>query len=171
METLPRGHVPIAHDSPIVGSYNAYMPTSRVRTALFYAAATLLPTLAFSQSSTATAQVCDVVDSPSRQDHRTIELEGILSASYHSLGLYGLTCIPTEGHDVSIEASLPASWEGTEAGRKLRSILKRRRSARVRLIGTLESTGCPCGPDGARFRFTISQVLSADKAGPLPGVR
>jgi hypothetical protein len=161
----------IADYTPIARSYTADMPIFRVRITLFLWALTLLPMLAFSQSSAPTEQVCDVVDTPLRFDHKTIELEGILSPSDHSLGLYGLACIPTEDHNVSVEAILSPSWENTEAGRKLRSILKRRRNARVRLIGTFESTGGPYGPDSARFRFTIAQVLSAEKVEPLPAVR
>ena len=145
------------------------MPISRVRITLL-CAVTSLPTLAFSQLSTPTEQVCGVVESPSHFAHKTIAVEGILSPSDHSLGLYGLACIPTENHNVSIEAILPAAWENTETGRKLRSILKRRRNAHVRLIGTFEDAGGPFGPDVARFRFTISQVLSAEKTGRL-GVR
>ena len=143
------------------------MPTSTVRIALLYAATTLLPTPSFSQLSTPTEQVCRVVESPSRFAHRTITVEGILSPSDHSLGLFGVACIPTEDHNVSIEAVLPASWANTKRGRKLLSILKRGHNAHVRLVGIFEDTGGPFGPDVARFRFTISQVLSVEKAGPL----
>lgn len=146
------------------------MPRSTVRIALLYAAMTLLAPLAFSQLSAPSEQVCKVVESPTRFAHKTIAVEGILSPSDHSLGLYGLACFPTEDHNVSIEAILPASWANTETGSKLRSILKRGHNAQVRLIGIFEDTGGPFGPDVARFRFTVSQVVSAEKGSRL-GVR
>jgi hypothetical protein len=132
------------------------MPRSTLRIALLYVAVTLLPSLAFSQLSSPPEQVCDVVESPARFAHKTIAVEGILSPSDHSLGLYGLACIPTEDNNVSIETILPTSWAITETGRKLRSILKRGHNAQVRLIGIFEDTGGPFGPDVARFRFTVS---------------
>ncbi len=103
---------------------------------------------------------CDVVASPADYDKKVLSVAVLLSPGYHSLSLYGASCVPKEGFDVTTEAVLPASWPDLPNGRKLEAILKRQRAARVEVVGTFASDGGPYGPDVARFRFLISQVNS-----------
>jgi len=101
---------------------------------------------------------CNVVASPSDYNGKTLSVEAILWPSDHSLSLYGAACVPKEGHDVTTQAILPATWESLPNGKKLRAILKHQRPAKVELVGTFESRGGGYGPDAARFRFSITQV-------------
>ena len=114
-----------------------------------------------------THDICSVVDSPSSYDHQKIEVQAILSPSQHSLGIFGAGCLPTASQDVTTEAILPTSWDENEAGRKLRTILRHGRNARVQVVGIFESVNSRYGPDVARFRFTVSEIESVTEAGPL----
>ena len=61
---------------------------------------------------------------------------------------------------MTTQAILPPAWESLPNGKRLRSILKHHRSAKVELVGTFSNGGDRHGPDAARFRFSISRVIS-----------
>jgi hypothetical protein len=109
---------------------------------------------------------CNVVASPSDYNRKALSVEVIRWPSDHSLSLYGATCVPKEGYDVTTQAILPAAWESLPNGKKLRKFLHRGKSASVKLVGTFEGDAHRYGPDGARFRFVISEISSVEKAPP-----
>jgi hypothetical protein len=111
-----------------------------------------------------TANLCEVVASPDVYNNRVLTVEGILFPSEHSLSLYNSSCKPKEGYDVTIQAVLPPAWESLPNGKQLRKFLHRGKSASVKLIGTFESGAYSYGPDGARFRFVISEISSVEPA-------
>jgi len=117
----------------------------------------------------AAANLCEVVASPADYNKRVLSIEGILLPSEHSLTLYSPSCRPKVGFDVGIDAALPTEWESLRNGKKLRKVLHRGKSASVKLIGTFESGAYSYGPDGARFRFVISEISSAGKAPDVIG--
>jgi uncharacterized protein (DUF927 family) len=70
--------------------------------------------------------------------------------------------------DFTTQAILPPSFESLRDGKKLAKFLRRRKSASVKLIGTFEYSGHRYGPDGARFRFVISEISSVERARDVP---
>lgn len=106
---------------------------------------------------------CQVVAAPADYNKKVLSVEVILWPSEHSLSLYGAACVPREDYNVTTQAVLPTAWETLPNGKKLRAILKHQRPAKVQLVGTFESDGEPYGPDVARFRFSISQIISVSK--------
>jgi len=114
---------------------------------------------------------CDVVASPADYNGKTITVEVILSPSEHALFLYAAPCVSKERYDDTTQAVLPKGWESLRYGKKLRTILKDGRPAKVVLIGIFESGDRRYGPDGAaRFRFSISQINSVQDV-PKPKTR
>ena len=111
------------------------------------------------------ANLCDVFRSPAVYDQKVLSVEGVLFPSFHSVFLISQSCRSTVGLDFTTQAILPPSWESLRNGKQLRKFLHRRKSASVKLIGTFEYSGNPYGPDGARFRFVISEISSVEKAG------
>jgi hypothetical protein len=101
---------------------------------------------------------CQVIASPDNYNMKVLSVEVVLSPNEHSLALYGASCVPRQGFDVTTEAVLPTAWETMPYGKRLRDVLRRQRPATVKLVGTFESKGGPYGSNEARFRFTISQV-------------
>lgn len=110
------------------------------------------------QAEPTSMNFCDVVTSAVRYDGQTLSVEAILLPSEHSLSIYGSACVPHEGYNVTTQAILPSAWESQPSGKRLREILKHRRSARVVVVGIFESSGGPYGPDAARFRFSITKI-------------
>jgi len=110
------------------------------------------------------ANLCEVVVSPADYNKRVLSVEGVLSPSEHSLTLYSPSCFPKVDSDTGIDAVLPPQWESLRNGKQLRKFLHRRKSASVKLIGTFESGAYSYGPDGARFRFVISEISSVERA-------
>jgi hypothetical protein len=108
---------------------------------------------------------CAVVASPAGYDGKTFSADVILWPSEHSVSLFGSACRPREGDDVTTQAVLPPAWESLPYGKKLRSFLKRHRSAKVELVGTFSSDGERYGPDAARFRFSIVRLISVSADG------
>ena len=80
----------------------------------------------------------------------------------HTLSLFGADCLRL-GYDRLTEAQLPSNWLALQNGRALRRILRQHLSAKVKLIGTFESSKGRYGPDGARFQFLISRIMSVSK--------
>jgi hypothetical protein len=117
------------------------------------------------------ANLCEVIASPADYNKRVLSTEGTLFTGEHSLTLYSPSCPPKLGINARIEAVLPPSWESLPNGKQLRKFFHRRKSASVKLIGTFESGAYSYGPDGARFRFVISEITSVEKApyGPASG--
>jgi hypothetical protein len=113
-----------------------------------------------------TANLCNVLVSPAVYNQKVVAVEGVLSPSIHSLFLSSPSCKPKEGLDLTTQAVLPPSWESLPNGKQLRNFLHRGKSASVKLIGTFEADAHRYGPDGARFRFTITGILSVEKAPP-----
>jgi len=111
-----------------------------------------------------TANLCEVVASPDVYNKKVLTVEGILFPSEHSLSLYIPSCKPKEGFDVTMQAVLPPAWESLPNGKQLRKFLHRGRNAGVRLTGIFESGRYSYGPDGARFRFVVSEITSVEKA-------
>jgi len=111
-----------------------------------------------------------VFRSPAVYDQKAVSVDGVLFPSFHSLFLLSPSCRSTKDLDFSTEAILPPSWESLRNGKKLRKFLHRGKSANVKLVGTFESGAYSYGPDGARFRFVISEISSVEKAGRLPRV-
>jgi hypothetical protein len=117
------------------------------------------------------ANLCEVVASPADYNKKVLSIEGILFPSEHSLLLYSPSCRPKVGFATGIDAVLPTEWQSLRNGKQLRKFLHRRKRASVKLIGTFESGAYSYGPDGARFRFVISEITSVEKApyGPASG--
>jgi hypothetical protein len=113
-----------------------------------------------------TANLCDVLVSPAVYNQKVVVVEGILSPSIHSLFLSSPSCKPKEDLDLTTQAVLPSSWESLPNGKQLRKFLHRGKSASVKLIGMFEADAHRYGPDGARFRFTITGVFSVERAPP-----
>lgn len=114
------------------------------------------------------ASLCEVIASPADYNKKVLSIEGILFPGEHSLTLYSPSCRPKVGFNARIEAVLPPEWESLRNGKQLRKFLHRRKSASVKLIGAFESDVYPYGPDGARFRFVISEISSVEKAPDVP---
>jgi hypothetical protein len=112
------------------------------------------------------ADLCDVFLSPAIYNQKVLSVEGVLSPSFHSLFLSSPSCKPEKDLDLTTEAVLPPSWESSPNGKRLRKFLHRRKSASVKLIGRFEGDAHRYGPDGARFRFVISEISSVEKAPP-----
>jgi len=112
------------------------------------------------------ADLCDVFVSPAAYNQRVVSVEGVLSPSVHSLFLSSPSCKPKEDLDLTTEAVLPSSWESLPNGKQLRKFLHRGKSASVKLIGTFEADAHRYGPDGARFRFVVTEISSVEKAPP-----
>jgi hypothetical protein len=110
------------------------------------------------------ANLCDVVASPAEYDNKVLSVEGVLSPGEHSLALYGPSCPAREGVNLRTQAVLPPEWESLRNGKQLRKFLKHGKKARVRLSGMFDSKDGPYGPDGAMFRFVISEISSVEPA-------
>jgi len=106
---------------------------------------------------------CDVVATPADYYGQVISVDVILSPAEHVLTLFGSACVPKEGDDATTQAILPADVESLPNGKKLRSILKRQRPAKVEVVGIFESRTERYGLDATRFRFSISQINSVSK--------
>jgi hypothetical protein len=126
------------------------------------ALAFLLVTRGAAQTGTEPQNInyCDVVASPIDYNGKVLSVEVILSPSEHVLSLYGESCVPREGYNVTTQAILPDSWESMPNGKKLRAILKHGREAKVKLVGTFENSGERFGLGATRFRFSISRLNS-----------
>ena len=59
-----------------------------------------------------------------------------------------------------MQAVLPEAWESWPKSKLLRTLLKKRKPARVKVTGLFESGVDRYGPDVARFRSTISEISS-----------
>lgn len=112
------------------------------------------------------AKLCDVFSSPAEYNHKVVLVEGVISPSIHSLFLSSSACNAKEDADFTTQAVLPGSWETLPNGKELRKYLRRGKSASVKLTGTFEADPQRYGPDGARFRFSISGVSSVRAAPP-----
>ena len=110
------------------------------------------------------ANYCEVVLSPADYNGKMLSVEGILHPGEHSLTLYGLSCPPKFGGNLSTEAVLPSMWVSLPNGKQLRKLLKKGKNARVKVSGTFESGRRFYGTDGAMFRFTVSEISSVEKA-------
>jgi hypothetical protein len=112
------------------------------------------------------ANLCDVFASPAVYSQKVLSVEGVLFPSIHSVFLLGPSCKFKEGTDSTTEVILPPSWVSLPNGKELRKFLHRGKPASVKLVGRFEGDGNRYGPDGARFRFTISEISSVEKAPP-----
>jgi len=110
--------------------------------------------------------LCEVFASPAEYNHKVILVAGVLSPSIHTLFLSSPACNAKVDADYTTQAVLPASWEASPNGKELRKFLHRGKSASVKLTGTFEADPQRYGPDGARFRFTISGISSVRAAPP-----
>jgi hypothetical protein len=113
-----------------------------------------------------TANLCEVVASPDGYNGKMLSVEGILLPGEHSVLLYSPSCKPKEGFNVGIQAEFPPDWVSLPNGKELRKFLRRGKSASVKLSGTFEGGAGRYGPDGARFRFTITEISSVKRAPP-----
>lgn len=118
------------------------------------------------QPGPAVAKLCEVFSSPAEYNHKVASVEGVISPSIHSLFLSSPACNAKEDPDFTTQAVLPASWETLPNGKELRKYLRRGKSASVKLTGTFEADPQRYGPDGARFRFSISGISSVGAAPP-----
>jgi len=105
---------------------------------------------------------CEVVTLPKDYDGKVLSVDVILVPSEHALSLFGADCLHL-GYDRVTEAQLPNNWIKLPNGRALSRVLRRHLSAKVKLIGTFNSSRGRYGPDGARFQFSISRIISASK--------
>jgi hypothetical protein len=105
--------------------------------------------------------VCDLVESADRYDKRTVFTEGLMVPSEHSVGLYSPQCRPTEKNDFTAQVTFDAGWDKSAQGRNLTKLLRKQRTAKVRVEGVFLASGGPYGPDRARFRFVVNHVLTA----------
>ena len=105
---------------------------------------------------------CEVVTLPNDYDGKVLSVDVVLVPGEHTLSLFGADCLRL-GYDRVTDAQLPNNWTTLPNGRALKGILRQHLSARVKLIGTFDSSRGPYGPDGARFQFSISRILSVSK--------
>jgi hypothetical protein len=105
---------------------------------------------------------CEVVTLPKDYDGKVLSVDVILVPGEHTLSLFGADCLHL-GYDRVTEAQLPNNWITLPNGRALSRILRRHLSAKVKLIGTFDSSRGRYGPDGARFQFSISRIISVSK--------
>jgi hypothetical protein len=105
---------------------------------------------------------CEVVTLPKDYDDKVLSVDVVLVPGEHTLSLFGADCLHL-GYDRVTEAQLPNNWTALPNGSALSRILRRHLSAKVKLIGTFDSSRGPYGPDGARFRFSISRIISVSK--------
>jgi hypothetical protein len=112
------------------------------------------------------ANLCEVVKSPDGYNGKVLSVEGVLLPGEHSTLLYSPSCKPRESFDVGIQVVFPTEWVNQPNGKELTKLLRRGKSASVKLTGTFESGAGRYGPDAAQFRFTISEISSVKKAPP-----
>lgn len=124
-----------------------------------------------SPKETKKVNFCDVVASPTEYYGQVLSVEVILWPGEHVLTLFGVSCVPKEGYDVTTQAILPANVESLPNGKKLGRILKRQRPAKVEVVGIFESREQRYGLDATRFRFSISQINSVSEYAARAGVR
>jgi hypothetical protein len=105
---------------------------------------------------------CEVVTLAKDYDGKVLSVDVVLVPGEHTLSLFGADC-PHLGFDRVTEAQLPNNWTTLPNGRALSRILRRHLTAKVKLIGTFDSSRGRYGPDGARFQFSISRIISAPK--------
>jgi hypothetical protein len=105
---------------------------------------------------------CEVVTLPKDYDGKVLSVDVILVPAEHTLSLFGADCLHV-GHDRVTEAQLPNNWLTLPNGRALSGILRRHLSAKVKLIGTFDTSRGRYGPDGARSQFSISRIISVSK--------
>jgi hypothetical protein len=115
-------------------------------------------------SSPAATNLCAVVTSPAEYNERVLSVEGILHPSEHALTLYSATCEPKEGFDVTTLAVLPSKWASLPNGKRLEKILRHGKNALVKVSGTFQIESSNYGIDEARFRFTITEIISVKPA-------
>jgi hypothetical protein len=120
------------------------------------------PPLFSAQQVPAEIDLCKLVAAPSEYNGKVLTVEGVLYPSDHSIALYSPSCAPKEGSDVSMQAVLPEAWESWPKSKRLRTLLKKRKPAHVKVTGLFEAGVDRYGPDVARFRFTISEISSVD---------
>lgn len=114
-------------------------------------------------NSKASASLCQVVTSPDDYNKKALTVEGILLPSEHSLALYNPSCRPRADFNVTVQAVLPPAWESLPKGKALRKFLHKGKPARVTITGEFEAGSHSYGPDGAKFRFVISEISSVGK--------
>jgi hypothetical protein len=105
---------------------------------------------------------CEVITLPKDYDGRVLSVDVVLVPGEHSLSLFGADCLHL-GYDRATEAQFPNNWVALPNGKVLSRILSRHLSAKAKLIGTFDSSRGRYGPDGARFQFSISRILSVSK--------
>ena len=104
---------------------------------------------------------CEVVTLP-KDYGKVLSVDVVLVPGEHTPSLFGADCLRL-GYDRVTDAQLPNNWTTLPNGKALNEILRQHLSARVKLIGTFDSSNGPYGPDGARFQFSISRILSVSK--------
>jgi hypothetical protein len=141
------------------------MNSSIVRSVML---AVILQTTASAQTRPApvAASLCDVFASPAAYDQKLLSIDGVLFPSIHSVFLLSPSCPPKEDVDSTTQAVFPSSWVSLPNGKQLRGFLHRGMSAKVKLVGTLQSGPNRYGADGTRFQFVISEISSVEKAPP-----
>jgi hypothetical protein len=122
----------------------------------------MAPQLSSSRQLPVEIDLCKLVAASSAYNGKVLTVEGVLHPSDHSLALYGPSCAPKEGSDVSMQAVLPMAWESWPKSRRLRVLLNKRKPAHVKVTGLFESGADRYGPDVARFRFTITEISSVE---------
>ncbi len=144
------------------------MNSNRTSTARTVILAIMLTVAASAQTpqQPVTANLCEVVASPDGYNGKMLSVEGILLPGEHSVLLYSPSCKPKESLDVGIQAVFPPDWVSSPNGKQLHKLFNHRTNASVKLIGTFESGAGRYGPDVARFRFTITEISSVEKAPP-----
>ena len=123
-----------------------------------------VPQICSARQLPAEVDLCKLVVASSDYNGKVLTVEGVLYPSDHSMALYSPACAPKEGSDLSMQAVLPEAWESWPKSKRLRTLLKKRKPARVKVTGLFESGIDRYGPDAARFRLTISKISSVEAA-------
>jgi hypothetical protein len=103
---------------------------------------------------------CTLVSNPIDFDQKKAVTSAIISAGYHSVIAYDLKCMPTEMNNVSTEVEISDSVVPGNLLKKLQRYLKHHKNATVVFEGVFKARGGPYGSDAARFRFTVTELIS-----------
>ena len=106
---------------------------------------------------------CDLLADPQKYDNRKVVTEALIQSSDHEVHVYSSKCRSTVTDDRSASIELPSGWHSAKLGKTLSKILRHDRTARVAFEAVFHGTGGPYGPEGTRFHFVMSRLVSVEE--------